>query len=436
MVRLQRLVIEGDRATIGLDLHPRLTVITGVGEVERQSLTSELIGALAASRSGIHLELVADDGSHLAVFRPRGGRHRIVDVGAATDVTDAMGAGEGADLLAAHGLSVADARRSMRVTPAELTTAARSDAIVCRLAEADQIALWSAAARVRVTDETLQAASAASGTAPEDADIINQIEQRHHRLESAVEGQVRLQRLARIVTALAVLAAAGLLLAAPPAAPVALAVGALHLVLAFVYRTRVAAAEQAERAALDAAGAESYLGFHLQRVEELVTSEQTRRRLLDAAKDHRAAASAWFDVAGDVSVEWALGHHDAIAVAARLRTDMRNLGAASNITTDDETAGELAHALLAHMTRVRALGRPRASFPLILDEPFTGLSAAVKGSLLELLAQRAGDPQVILLTEDEDVASWARLEALAGELSVLEPTAEETAPRALRPGVA
>jgi hypothetical protein len=41
--------------------------------------------------------------------------------------------------------------------------------------------------------------------------------------------------------------------------------------------------------------------------------------------------------------------------------------------------------------------------------------------LLELLSSGAGSPQIIFLTEDEDVASWARLEALTGDVSIVEP---------------
>ena len=51
-----------------------------------------------------------------------------------------------------------------------------------------------------------------------------------------------------------------------------------------------------------------------------------------------------------------------------------------------------------------------------------GLLTRLGKALLELVARSAGNPQVILLTADEEVASWARLEALTGELAVLEPT--------------
>ena len=48
----------------------------------------------------------------------------------------------------------------------------------------------------------------------------------------------------------------------------------------------------------------------------------------------------------------------------------------------------------------------------------------MKPPLLELLGRSSGNPQIIFLTEDEDVASWARLEALTGELAIVEPTPE------------
>ena len=51
-------------------------------------------------------------------------------------------------------------------------------------------------------------------------------------------------------------------------------------------------AHDAEEEALAAAGAQSYLGFHLQRVNGLLTSDQARKRLMQASEEHRAARSA------------------------------------------------------------------------------------------------------------------------------------------------
>ena len=63
----------------------------------------------------------------------------------------------------------------------------------------------------------------------------------------------------------------------------------------------------------------------------------------------------------------------------------------------------------------------------MLDDPLVGVDAGVKQWVLELIGRSAGSPQVVYLTADPDVAAWARLEAMAGHLSVLEPAPEEEA---------
>ena len=79
-MQFERLVIESGDNSIAFDLHPRLTVISGLSQMERDGLVNEFIGALGNSRSGIHLELVSDDGNRFAVFRPNGAEHRVIDV--------------------------------------------------------------------------------------------------------------------------------------------------------------------------------------------------------------------------------------------------------------------------------------------------------------------------------------------------------------------
>lgn len=419
---MSRMVIESGRHTIALDLHPRLTVITGLGEVERDSLAAELLGALGPSRAGVHIEVTTDDGRHLAVFRPVSGRPRLVDVEASQDITPPEGDG-GVDLYAQAGFDHAKARRTLKIGHADLTTQARSDSVVQRLADIEQTSLWAAAARVRVTDEALRAESVAAGTAPEDAEVIDRIEQRHAALEGALESMNRARRLARSVTAVGVVGSVPATFINPVMALPLVAITVLTLAVAFWCQSRVDKARRQEQEALDAAGAESYLGFHVRRVDGLVSSNQARRRLLAAAAEHRAAAAQWIQIAGDVSVDWALEHHGEITVASRVRSDVRNLGVMSHSAPgDDDLASDLAHALLARMARARSAGGGSESFPLIVDEPFAELDPGLKAPMLELLARSSGTPQVILLTADEDVASWARLEALTGVLAVLEPT--------------
>jgi hypothetical protein len=423
-VRYERLVIEAGSTTFSLAFHPRLTVIAGVGELERESLCGELIGALGRSRSGVHLELVADDGRRLAVFRPASGRHRVVDIDEAKDVTEEFLDDEGeVDLFAFAEVEPRAARRTLRTGSTDLSSVAGSDRLVQMMAALDQTALWSAAARVRVTDEQLQAIAEETGSAPEDADVIDRIEHSHHMVEATVDRQDRLRRKAFLIAAFCGLVGTPLAVLVPSLAIPIVAVGALVTVAAFAYRARVSKALDAEREALGEAGAQSYLGFQLQRVNGLVSSQENRRRLLAAAEDHRRAATRWAEIVGDVSVDWALEHHEAITAAARLRDDIDSLGKLSTtVQMDTNHATSLAQALVARLVQARNLGVHQESFPVVLDDPFTGLEPHMKPPLLELLRRTAGTPQVVLLTEDEDVASWARLEALAGELTVLEPS--------------
>jgi hypothetical protein len=176
--------------------------------------------------------------------------------------------------------------------------------------------------------------------------------------------------------------------------------------------------------ALVQAGAESYMAFQMERVDGLLTNESGRRRLLDAAETHRTAAGRWAEIAGDVSVEWAMERHEEITATARLRHDLHLIGSLSNTEPDhddDEDVARLTRAIVCRLGAVRGLGRGQEGFPLVLDEPFNGVAAAAKPALLELLARTAGSPQIVLLTDDEEVASWARLEALSGDLAILEP---------------
>jgi ABC-type lipoprotein export system ATPase subunit len=81
--------------------------------------------------------------------------------------------------------------------------------------------------------------------------------------------------------------------------------------------------------------------------------------------------------------------------------------------------GDLAHVLVTRLAELRSVAGE--GVPLLLDDPFQQLDRSVKPLLLELLGRSAGEPQIVFLTEDEDVASWARLEALTGDVALIEP---------------
>lgn len=178
---------------------------------------------------------------------------------------------------------------------------------------------------------------------------------------------------------------------------------------------------------LEQAGASSYLGFHLQRVNGLLATDQNRRRLMDAAEAYREALAGWELVAGPVQVQFAIDHNEEIMAAARMRRDVTALAQSIPAVDNDLTTG-MAHALIGRLAQLRKVGPRAESFPLVLDDPFIELDSSVKPSLLELLGRAASHQQIVFLTEDEDVASWAKIEALTGDLSILEPSAVQDPP--------
>ena len=424
-MRVERLVIEAGDNTLTLDLHPRLTVVAGIGRVEREGLVGELIGALGGSRPGLHLELEERSGRHLAVFRPTSGRHRIVDVDRASDVTaefaDAAG---GCSLLARLGLDSRSARRVMRFGAADLATNSNRRQAVEVLAALDQRRLWGAAEALRRAEGDLTSEAEAIGSAPEDAAIIDEVEARHNAVEHAADQFETTRKrtfwigggcaLATIPSVAAV-GAEGLLFAA---------LAAVSVLASLRARARVGRAAKAEEQALAEAGASSYLGFQLQRVNGLLANDTSRKAIMDVAGARRQALTEWQQLAGDVPVEWALANREEIQEASRLRREVDVLGSISTTAPDvsNDVTGELAHVLVTRLAEVRAVGGE--GMPLILDDPFQQLDPSVKPLLLELLGRSAGEPQIVFLTEDEDVASWARLEALTGEVALIEPAPE------------
>jgi hypothetical protein len=424
-VRIDRLVIgDGDRH-FTLQLHRRLTVVAGVGRLEREALASELIAALGQGRPQVHLEMTDDGGRRIALYRPRRGATRVIDVGSATDVSQQFRGEDGAvNLWATYDIDPMHGSRLLRLTASEIANATHSDAIVKHLAGLDQAELWSLATAVRVTDEQLQL-HAGGGAVPTDAKLIELVERRHSELDAATaEARDTLRHLLTIAVLATALALVALFVRPVVAAPGAL-VALLALAAAWQMHRRSIRALAAAQDALDEAGADSYLSFHLQRVSGMLAEDETRRRLLELARDAREAAARWAALVGDVSLDWALEHQEEIRAAAGIRSELQRLETLSGATAEvaEERTTDLAHALVARLAMLRHLGAGDESFPLVLDEPFTGITTAMKPALLELLLRSAGAPQLVFLTDDDEIASWARVEMLTGELTVLEPRA-------------
>jgi len=424
-VRVDRLVLEAAGRSVALDLHPRLTVVTGVGGVEREGLISEFVGALGARRSGVHVELTWDDGTPLAVFRPNGAEHRVVDIDRGVDVSDDFRGPDGdIDLLGGSGLDSVMTRRLLRCTAADLQTSSHHDEVIRRLAGIDQQVLWHHAEVAESAHRGLRTAALIAGSEPEDADAAEAIEERHAALLSAQQDHERVRKLAFFVATFSAIGAVPLsILEGRVMAMPFVLFAAVAALTSIVFWGRVRSALAAEADALEAAGAPSYLGFHLDRVNSLLANDRARRVLLEAADVHRGTLAEWEQLVGpSVTTEWATEHKDEILAAARLRQDV-TATSPIGVTGGGDLIARFAQALNTRLAAVRNIGPRHTTLPLILDDTFTGIDPALKPPLLELLSRATVSQQVLFLTNDEDVTSWARLEAIAGNLSLIEPVA-------------
>jgi len=416
-VRINRVAVESGDRTFALDLSPNVTVVAGVGRLERDGLVNELIGALNSERAGVHLELTDDDGTHLAVFRPHGGRHRVVDVTHGRDVTDSYDRAGTIDLLASLGLDPPTTKRLMRLDAAELRADVSASETIARLAMADQRDLWSAAHDVDLAAGDLREAASQAGTAPEDAEVVEQIETRHAHQRQAEGAHERVRRLSFFFSAVAIIGAIPLAVldGAASAGPFMM-FAAVSAGISLVYWQRWNRARNQETEVLGLAGSDSYLGFHLQRVETLLSNDQHRRRLMAASEAHRHAVTNWEELAGEVSVNWAVDHRQQIEQTAARQ------GSSDGPVGEVDESRIVAQALIGRLKRLATINSSERSLPLVLDEPFVGLDVGDKSALVDLLEKASGSLQIILLTEDPETVAWARAASGSRAIVVIDPS--------------
>lgn len=430
-MRIERLVTETEFHSVALDFHPRLTVIGGLDARDREELVDEVLAGLAGVRSGIHLELLADSGSRFAVFRPSAARHRIVEIDTRLDVTESFADADGRiDLLRRSDLDVESARCAVRLTAADLVGATDHDRMIQSLANANQSELWVAADELAASQRQLEAEATAAAAENDDNDAADELERRHEALESLRRRAEQLLKATAIAGAVAVLATilgvvfGAPVIAAPPAA-IAVALAARVLLM----RRQIQTQSDAEANALAEFGAQSYLGFHIQRVNGLFDSDQARRSLMAAAEAQRAAFGRWTQVAGTAELAWALRHRGEIDAAARTRREVFGSDTPTE-TVEGPQVIQTAHAIVRRLGELRHLGVGDESFLALLDEPFEGLSDESIPPLLELLVRSSEHQQIVLLTDSPAVVSWAKVESMTGGVSLLEPNGATTPPPA------
>lgn len=422
-MRLSRLVLETNQNRVSLQFHPRMTVLAGVPAPVRAHLVAEILGGFTGTRSGVHLELHNGTDRRITVVRPAAGGHRVDAPDDHVDLTDDYRNAEGrVDVLERYGITPRADGCALLVGGDAAVHVTADDVLIARLGCLPQAELWSTANRVQVTEAEFQTLSAKVESFDNGNEAVARVEQRHHDLDEAISTQQHTQRNLLRICALALIATVPVTTMSSISATPLLAIAAVALVLAFILRAKVNRAMHQEDAALASAGSDSYLGFVVQQVNGLMTDTEMRRRLSAVAADHREAAIAWTRLAGNVTVDWAFAHHREIDAAARLRNHLGAMDTVSTTAPDiDERTAAVAGVVLGRMTDLRRIGYGAESFPLLLDDPFRDLAPSVRLGLLELIAREAGSPQVILLTDLDDVADWARLEALSGRAALLEP---------------
>ncbi len=420
-MHFERLVIESGSDTFSLDLHRRLTIVAGVGRLERDGLINEFVSAIGHGRSGVHLELGSDAGTRYAIFRPVGGRHCVVDVDHTQDVTDAFLSSDGSvNLLDRAGLDERSATRTMRVTAQDLASRSQQEDAIATLARVDQGRLWDVAGKVLDREKALADVAAESGATVGDAEAIEEIERRHREFELA---QAEHETFRHVWFMVGGITAIGAL----PAAVLLGPIGAIPLVLAAIATTalsivfwrRFEDARRLEEAALAQAGANSYHAFQMHRVNEALANDQNRRTLVVAAEYLRAAVVEWKLLAGEIPVEWAVERRSEV----RREANLLAIAPAPHPMSDRpvSTSDDLSYSLLRRLEGLRTLGAGGESFPAFLDDPLTSLDSEAKARLLEQISEASRRQQIIVLTEDADVADWARVESLTGDLRIVEP---------------
>ncbi|MEZ5321610.1 MAG: hypothetical protein R2698_05975 [Microthrixaceae bacterium] len=380
---------------------------------------------MGGGREGVHLEIRSDAGERFAVFRPRGARHRIVNVDRAVDVSeDFEDEHGGVSLLATAGIEAEDAKATMRISSADLLTTSERDDLIHRLAHLNQKELWVSAETLRSAQRRLDdEASAASSTA-EDVKVIEQIELRHNEHERLRATAERIRRAAFILAGFAGLAVvpAAVQFGALATLPL-VAVATVAVTVSVWSWRRVIRSAREEEIALTEFGAQSYLGFHIQRVNGLLSSDQARRQLMKAAEHQREALRRWQVIAGDVDLDWVMSNRTEIDAAARIRSAVFG-GDRVTEPAEAEKAAGLAHTVVSRLATLRTMGPADEQFAALFDEPFADLDEALVPALLELLIRSSEHQQIVLLTNDPTVMSWARLEAMTGALSIVEPSPE------------
>lgn len=415
-VEVHRLIIEDQDRPITLDLHSRLTVAWHDDAALRQSLVNDLIGGLGPGRDGVHVELTLGSGQPLVLFRAGGGPHLAIDTEQGRDVTPAFrGANGTVDLLSRLGLPPPAGLRALRLSGPELAAAAGmgpgdEQPLVNHLAALDQRLLWETADQVATAEERLDAAVGRqpSGEPADRAAALHRARgrqraaQARRRVEAAARSHGSVLRLGGIVAgacavvALLLLAFDGLLDDDGWTSKVLIILAALALGIALWDRRALLAARRNERKVLDELARSGVPAG-----SPVAGDDPGAKELLAAAAAYEPEVERWRLVSGGAPLEAARAVRSDVEQAARRREGSTNNGAAGPAASG---AVGLLRGRVAALARVGVVGE---RLPLVLDDPGAGLDPADAERLLDEVERLAAHHQVVLVSGDADVLSWA-----------------------------
>lgn len=86
--------------------------------------------------------------------------------------------------------------------------------------------------------------------------------------------------------------------------------------------------------------------------------------------------------------------------------------------------GDVEPQLLARLAGARRPGVTDETLFLVLDEPFAKIKGESKWAALDMVERLAGQVQMLYLSDDPDVVTWARRRVAAGAVTLMEPVAE------------
>ncbi len=424
-VEIERLVVEegqhGGTQALAFEFQRGLTVAFHENPAVRARFIADLVEALGPGRAGLHLELIDSENHRLAVFRPYGDRHRVVDIDRIADLTEQYAApGDRVDILGRMGLDPAAALRAVRIGPQELERGLEADGETMRLIRAlggvDQAQLWAAAEAVETADARLAAAfDAVGGASIEQIQAVGRVVDARRDTEWAEHEHRRISRLGYGITGACALIG-GVLLAADSVledngftgwALIVLSVVALALSVLdrrHVQKARRIEADLRAQSGIVPAEGTSEEAFWV--AAGPLADDAARRAVLDADAQHREALDHWSTLSSGASVAWARQHRAGIDRMAERRHRLAELHSSGVLGSESETA-EAARLLIDKVIELQSVGVARERLPLLLDEPFVGMPVAEVGRLLETMVRLSQDQQVVLVTGDTDIQSWA-----------------------------